>query len=88
MRKLKREFSLEKPTVWIGKNGLTPDLIDEAKRQLDNVEVVKVKLHSVIDKSTEEIASTLAEEAGGEIVDIRGRSFIIYKPVKREWETK
>ena len=88
LRKIKREFSLEKPTVWIGKNGLTADLIEETKRQLDQAEVVKCKLHIIVKASTEEIARTLSAETVGEIVDIRGRSFILYKPVKTERETK
>jgi len=88
LRRLKREFSPGKPTLWIGKNGVTPDLIEEARRQLESREVVKAKLQRTVLQSTEEIARDLAAETGGEIVDIRGRSFILYKPLRREWGTK
>ena len=83
LRRLKREFSPEKPTLWIGKNGMTPDLIEEAQRQLESREVVKARLHRTVLQSTEEVARLLATETGGEIVDIRGRSFILHKPLRR-----
>lgn len=88
LRRLKREFGTEKPTLWIGKNGVTPDLIEEVRRQLESREVVKVRLQRTTLQSTEEIARDLATETAGEIVDIRGRSFILYKPLRREWGTK
>jgi RNA-binding protein len=67
---------------------VTPDLVEEVRRQLESREVVKVRLQRMMLRSTEEIARELATETGGEIVDIRGRSFILYKPLRREWGTK
>jgi RNA-binding protein len=88
LRRLKREFGPEKPTLWIGKNGVTSDLIQEAQRQLESREIVKARLQRTVPQSTREIARVLATETGGEIVDIRGGSFILYKPPRREWETR
>ena len=88
LRRLKRDLSPEKPTLWIGKNGVTPDLIEEVQRQLENKEVVKVRLQRTMLQSTEKIAHALATETGGEIVDVRGRSFILYKPLRRVWGTR
>jgi len=88
LRRLKRDLSPEKPTLWIGKNGVTPDLIEEARRQLESREVVKARLQRTMLQSTEEIARVLATETGGEVVDIRGRSFILYKPLRRVWGTR
>jgi RNA-binding protein len=86
LRRLKREFSPEKPTLWVGKNGVNPDLVEEAKKQLEGKEVVKVRLHRIVLQSAEEVARLLAIETKGEIVEVRGRSFILYKPSKRDWE--
>ena len=86
--RLRREFSSEKPTLWIGKNGVTPDLVEEVQKQLESREVVKARLHRTVPQSTEEIARILATETGGEIVDIRGRSFILYKPLRRGMGTR
>jgi len=86
LRRIKREFSPEKPTLWVGKNGLTPDLIEEAQRQLESREVVKLRLHRTVPQSAEEMARGLANQTRGEIVEVRGRSFILYKPLKRDWK--
>jgi len=84
LRRLRSEFGLERPTLWIGKNGLTPDLVEEAQRQLESKEVVKIRLHRTVPQQTEDVARFLATETGGEIVDVRGRSFILYKPPRRD----
>lgn len=88
LRRLKREFSPEKPTLWVGKNGVNLDLVEEAKKQLEGRQVVKVRLHRIVLQSAEEVAHLLAIETEGEIVEVRGRSFILYKPPRRDWEAK
>ena len=40
-RRIKREFSMEKATVRIGKSGVTQQLLDEIDRQLEKNEIVK-----------------------------------------------
>jgi len=83
--RMKREMSSEKPTIWIGKGGLTDDLVKEISRQLDKNEIVKAKIlksalrnqdvDSLIQKATQETNSTL--------VDKRGHVFTLYRPRKK-----
>jgi RNA-binding protein len=87
LRRIRREFSPERPTIWVGKNGVTLDMIEQARKQLESREVVKVRLHQSVPQATEEIARLMAAETQSEVADVRGGSFILYKPLVREWKT-
>ena len=83
--RMKREMSSEKSTIWIGKGGLTDQLVKEISRQLDKNKIVKAKIlksalrnedvDSLIQKATQETNSTL--------VDKRGHVFTLYRPRKK-----
>jgi RNA-binding protein len=77
--KLRREFAQEKATLWVGRNGLTEDLVSEALRQLDEEELVKVRVQKSVMQSAADVAKVLAETLKAEVVDVRGRSFILYR---------
>jgi RNA-binding protein len=77
--KLRREFAQEKATLWVGRNGLTKDLVSEALRQLDEAELVKVRVQKSVTQSAADVAKVLAETLKAEVVDVRGRSFILYR---------
>jgi len=84
MKELKRRSAEKEPTVWIGKSGVTNALLGQIKRQLDANEMIKVKVHktSLEDAEVAELAGKTAEETTSEIVDVRGRTFTLYKPKK------
>ena len=72
------------PTVWIGKSGVTDALLGQVDRQLDANEIVKVKVHKTSPENAEvaELANKIAEKTTSEIVDVRGRTFTIYREKK------
>jgi len=76
--RLRREFAQEKATLWVGRNGLSEDLVSEALRQLDE-ELVKVRVQKSVTQSAADLAKVLAETLKAEVVDVRGRSFILYR---------
>ncbi len=43
-RRIKRELSAERPTILVGKEGATPQIISEISRQLEKREIVKVRI--------------------------------------------
>jgi RNA-binding protein len=65
----------------VGKNGVTPAIIDEISRQLKDNKLVKVKvLKSALEGAPrDEIARQLAEKTGAELVDIKGNTVVLYK---------
>jgi RNA-binding protein len=86
--RMKRELSLEKPTIWVGKEGASPQTIKEISRQLDRRRIVKVQiLNSALKSgSAKDIASKTAQQTESALVDVRGHTFILHKPRKKRSE--
>jgi RNA-binding protein len=84
MRELKQRSVEKEPTVWIGKSGVTNAVMGQIDRQLDANEMIKVKVHKTSPEGAEvaELADKIAEETTSEIVDVRGRTFTIYRQKK------
>lgn len=80
-RRIKQTLSSESPTVWIGKEGITPQIITEIKKQLDAREIIKAKIqkNALRDEETENIAIKISQQSGSELVEVRGHTFILYK---------
>jgi RNA-binding protein len=85
-RRLKRKISAEKPTVWVGKEGSTPQIINEVNRQLEQHEVVKAKILQTALKEIEakEIATKIANHTESTLIEVRGHTFILFKKRKRK----
>ena len=76
------------PLVYIGKQGVTENVVKELDLCLENRELVKVKLQEGCDLDPKEIANELAEELKAEFVQAIGRKFTLYRqssdPEKRQ----
>ena len=75
----------ERPTIWIGKEGYTPQLSGEIENQLSKTKMVKVRiLPSALQNDTAKaIATRAAEDAGAALVEVRGHVFILYRRHKK-----
>jgi RNA-binding protein len=75
----------EKPTIWIGKEGYTPQLSGEIENQLSKNKMVKVRiLPSALQNDTAKgIAVRVAADAGAALVEVRGHVFILYRRHKK-----
>jgi RNA-binding protein len=84
-RRIKRELSAEKPTIWIGKNGATKQVIGEISRQLEKKEMVKIKMlkSALGNKEAKAVASEIAQQTGASVIDVRGHTIILYKKRKK-----
>jgi len=84
-RRIKNELSAEKPTIWIGKEGTSLQILNEISRQLEQREMVKVKVlkSALKEEETKEIASKIAQQTESTLIDVRGHTIIFYKPRKR-----
>ena len=65
-----------KPTIWIGKNGCTEDLVEETSRQLEARKVIKIKWLQNCDLDEAEILE-LAEITSADVLDSRGRMVVL-----------
>ncbi len=86
-RRIKREVSAEKPTIWVGKQGAA-QIVNEVSRQLDQREIVKVKLlkSALRTEITKDIASKMAQKTSSTLIDVRGHTFILYRPQRKKSE--
>lgn len=75
----------EKPTIWVGKEGYTPQIAAEIEKQLAKNKMVKVRiLPAALQTDTAKtIATKAAEEAAAALVEVRGHVFILYRRHKK-----
>ncbi|MDH5754409.1 MAG: YhbY family RNA-binding protein [Candidatus Bathyarchaeota archaeon] len=80
-RRIKRRLSGEKPTVWIGKNKVSQELLKEIEKQLEKREMVKIKIlkTALQEDEAKQIASRIAEQTEASLVEVRGHTFMLYK---------
>ena len=84
-RHVRHELKEEKPTIWVGKEGLTPPLLSEIENQLEKKKMLKIRiLPSALQQDTAQtIASKAAEQTGASLVEVRGHVFILYRRHKK-----
>ncbi len=70
------------PSVYIGKQGITENVLKEMEVGYENRELVKVKLQEGCLLDTKEAANEVAEATGAEFVQAIGRRFVLYKESK------
>jgi RNA-binding protein len=73
------------PVIWIGKKGITPELIEEIKKQVKDKKLIKIKLlkSALNDKSVKEMAEEICEQTSSTLIDKVGHVIVIEKDVNR-----
>jgi RNA-binding protein len=66
-----------KPTIHVGKGGITEGIVDEIVRQIKEKHLVKVKLLPSSDVPREDAANELAERTQTGLVDVRGNTVLL-----------
>ena len=84
-RRIKRRLSEEKPTVWIGKGGVSEEILKEIAKQLDKKEMIKIKIlrSAIEDNEAKKIAMQITEQTEASLVEVRGHIFMLYKRHKK-----
>ncbi len=84
-RFVKRKLRDERPTVKIGKNGVSEEVLQEIKKQLGKNKMVKVKIlkTALSGDETKQMSSKIAEQTEASLVEARGHTFMLYKPHKK-----
>jgi RNA-binding protein len=85
-RFVKHKLKDEGPTVWIGKEGLTKQSLDEIEKQLKKNKMIKIKiLKGALQQETKKtIATKAADQTGALLVDLRGHIFILYRRKEKQ----
>jgi RNA-binding protein len=77
----------EDPTIWVGKEGLTPQLAAEIEKQLQRNKMVKVRILPAAmqgEVTAQAIAVNAAEKTNSALVEVRGHVFILFRKRKAE----
>lgn len=84
LKRLKEEVQQGPADVIIGKHGVSDAVLAEIKRRLEDKGVVKVKaLKSAVrvaGMDRRSLARYVAERLDAWLLDVRGRTFVLYKP--------
>jgi RNA-binding protein YhbY len=85
---MKRELSVERPTIWVGKEGISLATINEVSRQLETKRIVKVQIltSALKGQNAKDIALEAAQKTCSILIDVRGHSFTLHKPHKKRNE--
>lgn len=67
-----------KSTVWIGKDGVTPNLLKQLEEELFNHELIKITVQESVTLTEDEVVE-LAVKLGAEVVTTIGRKIVLYK---------
>ncbi|HIH74648.1 MAG TPA: YhbY family RNA-binding protein [Methanosarcina sp.] len=78
---LKSDASKISPILNVGKNGVTDTLIEELNKQIKANRLVKVKVLKSAEegKDLKAIADELAEATRSTLIDVRGRTVVLYR---------
>ena len=68
-----------KPLVMLGREGITDNVIKAAEAVLKAHELVKVKIGNGCTLERKEAADAMAERTGSEVVQILGKTFLVYR---------
>jgi RNA-binding protein len=86
-RHVKHVLKDENPTIWVGKEGLTPQCAAEIEKQLQQSKMVKVRILPAAmqgENTAQTIAAKAAEQTGAALVEVRGHVFILFRKRKAE----
>lgn len=84
-RHVRHELKEEKPTIWVGKDGLKPQVLSEVEKQLQKSKMVKIRIlpSALTEQTAKAVATKTAEQTRAALVEVRGHVFILYRRRKR-----
>ena len=77
-----------KPSVWVGKDGFTENVLKQINEELFNHELVKLTLQDSVEVPTEFELSEIATKLNADVVTVIGKKIVLYKPAKDEKDRK
>jgi len=85
-RRIRHELNAERPTIWIGKEGATAQIVNEINSQLKKREMIKAKIlkTALKEEKAKDLATRVATQTESTLVEVRGHTFMLYKPRKKK----
>jgi RNA-binding protein len=81
MRRLQSRSRKTDATIWIGKEGLSQELLKHVTNQLRALEMVKVRVQksALAETETALLAEKVASSTGSTLIEVMGHTFTLYK---------
>ena len=79
-RYLKSLANQLKATVYVGKEGITPALLQSIEDAYNGSELVKLKIERTCPVDRKELAPQLAEASESYLIQILGQTVLLYRP--------
>ena len=79
-RYLRGQGNSIKPTVYIGKDGISDALLNSLGEAFNNRELVKVRIEKSCELERKEAGRRLAQAAAAHIVQVLGNTLLLYRP--------
>ncbi len=70
------------PVVMVGKEEVTPALLTSLEEALRVHELIKVRVQEGCVMDRKEVAALLAKESGAAVVQVLGRTILLYRPAE------
>jgi len=80
-RLLRAQANTLKAEVWVGKDGVTPGVLQTLENSFHTKELVKIKVLRQCAIHKKEIAHSLAEGVQADLVQILGNTIVLYRPL-------
>ena len=69
-----------KPTVYLGKDGISDALLNSLKEAFNNRELVKVRIEKSCELERKAAGRLLAQAAAAHLVQVLGHTVLLYRP--------
>ena len=79
-RYLRGQGNSIKPTVYIGKDGISDALLNSLGEAFNNRELVKVRIEKSCELERKEAGRQLAQAAAAHMVQVLGNTLLLYQP--------
>jgi RNA-binding protein len=83
-RALRARMHAERPAVQVGRGGLEERVIGSAEDAIHARELIKVSFGKGFEGSPQEGAGTLAERLDAEVIEVKGRTAVLFRPAQEE----
>ena len=79
-RYLRGQGNSIKPTVYLGKDGISDALLNSLGEAFNNRELVKVRVEKSCELERKEVGHQLAQAAAAHMVQVLGNTLLLYQP--------
>ncbi|EUJ32815.1 hypothetical protein MFLO_05949 [Listeria floridensis FSL S10-1187] len=87
-RFLRKEAHELNPIFQVGKGGVNPNMVNQIAEALEARELIKVSVLQNCEVPKEEVAELLSERSGSELIQVIGRTIILYKESSKNKQIK